>query len=173
MTETPTLSDLNMADKNVFVAALGDIFEHSPWVAEQAFEKRPFAAVAELHQAMVDIVDHSSEEARRVLICSHPELAGKEAAEGVLTRDSQKEQASAGLDQCTPEEFTRLNELNGAYRKKFEFPFIIAVRGRNRQEIMADMENRLGNDPQEEFDRCIQEIARIAELRLGSLLGYP
>ncbi len=171
MTEPVSLNDLNTTSKDSFVDTLGGIFEHSPWVAEQVHEQRPFSSVTTLHQAMVAIVKESTIEARQQLICSHPELAGKEAKEGGLTDDSKNEQASAGLDQCTPQELAKLNQLNAVYRDKFHFPFIIAVRGRNRQEIMEDMEARIGNAPQVEFERCIDEIARIAELRLNALLN--
>ena len=171
MSHSPTLGDLNVVDRNGFVQHLGSIFEHSPWVAEQAYDHRPFASVANLHKLMVELVDKSSVEARLTLIRSHPELAGKEASEDRLTEDSKSEQSSAGLDQCSPEEYARLNRLNKAYREKFDFPFIIAVRGRNRWQIMEDMEQRLGNSPDEEFARCIKEIARIAQLRLEAMLG--
>jgi len=186
MTETLSLSELNGVDKDTFIAILGGIFEHSPWVAEQVYGQQPFADVSVLHQAMVAKVKDSNEEMRKRLICSHPELAGKEAEEGgflvvkltancrlltLLTADSKSEQSSAGLDQCTTQEFARLKQLNAAYRGKFSFPFIIAVRGRNRHEIMEDMEIRLNNSPEVEFDRCIEEIARIAELRLEGLIG--
>lgn len=166
-----SLGELNTASKETFVSILGGIFEHSPWVAEQAFAHRPYASVTNLHRMMVDIVQESSIEARKKLICSHPELAGKEASEGTLTSDSKSEQASAGLDQCTPEEYAQLNRLNGEYREKFHFPFIIAVRGRNRQEILADIESRLANTQQVEFDRCIEEVEKIAQLRLAALLN--
>ncbi len=171
MTQLSSLKQLNTTDRDTFIALLGGIFEHSPWVAERVYGKQPFSDITELHRAMVSVVQESTREERLKLICNHPELAGKEAKEDSLTEDSKSEQASAGLDQCTPQEFARLNQLNAAYRDKFKFPFIIAVRGRNRHEIMDDIESRLDNSPEVEFDRCIDEIARIAELRLEGLLG--
>ncbi len=162
------LSDLSRAD---FVARLGDIFEHSPWVAERAWSSRPFGSIDELHAAMVASVDAASEGEQLALICAHPELAGKEAAAGTLTRASIGEQKGAGLDQCSAGELARLRKLNVAYRERFGFPFVIAVKGLSRHQIMDTMEARMKNDRTTEFRACLREIARIGRLRLEALLA--
>ncbi len=166
-----TLEELSTADRAAFVSALGGIFEHSPWIAEQAWEARPFASIGDLHWAMVRIVQSASAERQLALICAHPELAGKEAADGTLTADSKDEQASAGLNRCTPDELARLSHLNRAYREKFGFPFVIAVKNSTKLEIFRELEWRLHNPQEAEFRRCLDEIAQIARLRLAALLG--
>lgn len=161
------LSDLSQDD---FVARLGDIFEHSPWVAERAWSSRPFRSLDELHAAMVTTVDAASEVEQLALICAHPELAGKEAADGTLTRASTGEQKGAGLDQCSAEELARLRKLNVDYRERFGFPFVIAVKGLSRYQIMDTVEERLKNDKATEFRACLREIAKIGRFRLEALL---
>jgi 2-oxo-4-hydroxy-4-carboxy-5-ureidoimidazoline decarboxylase len=170
MTPPLTLERLSSADRDSFVAALGGVFEHSPWIAGKAWEARPFASADALHQAMVNVVSAAPRERQLALIAAHPELAGKEAAAGTLTADSQGEQASAGLNRCTAAELKRLHELNAAYRKKFGFPFVMAIKNRSKQEILQALEARLEVAPESEFSRCLDEIARIARLRIGALL---
>jgi 2-oxo-4-hydroxy-4-carboxy-5-ureidoimidazoline decarboxylase len=167
----PSVESLSRADQDAFVAALGGIFEHSPWVAERAWEARPFASVEALHRAMVGVVERLPRETQVALVRAHPELAGREAAAGTLTADSTGEQQSAGLDRCTPDELARLRDLNARYREKFGFPFVMAVRGRSRHEIMDAMEARLGNDAGTELARCLSEIGRITRVRLDALFG--
>jgi 2-oxo-4-hydroxy-4-carboxy-5-ureidoimidazoline decarboxylase len=162
-----TLDHLNEFDCTVFVAALGEIFEHSPWVAEAVYDFRPFADVDALHAAMVAAVDAAPVERQYALIRAHPQLAGKAAIAGALTEASTREQKGAGLDQCTPEEYARLHALNAAYEEKFGFPFIIAVRGHTRGSIIDAMEQRLASDPMTEHREALRQIARIARLRLG------
>src|SRR5437867_1441394 len=132
-----TLAEVNAMNPASFVAALGDVFEHSPWVAEGAVAKRPFANFEALHRAMVEVVGTAGEARQLALIRAHPELAGKAAVRGQLTADSRQEQSGAGLTQCSAEEFARLTELNRAYNAKFGFPFIIAVKGLDRAGIIA------------------------------------
>ena len=166
-----TLDELNAIDAAGFVAALGGVFEHSPWVAEAALAKRPFARVEELHRAMVEAVASAGEERQLALIRAHPELAGKVAVRGELTADSRQEQSGAGLTQCSPQEFARLNELNRAYNAKFGFPFIIAVKGLDRAAIIARFAQRIEHDRSTEFREALEQIARIARLRLDAMLA--
>ena len=171
---TATLPDrlhsLSVGDRAHFVAALGSAFEHSPWVAEIAWEARPFASIDQLHAAMVDAVRSAGSSQQLALICAHPELAGKEAAAGCLTQDSQAEQASAGLDRCTAEESGRLRQLNRSYRDKFGFPFVMAVKHRSKHDILAALAARTSNSREQEFSTCLSEIGRIGRLRLDALL---
>jgi 2-oxo-4-hydroxy-4-carboxy-5-ureidoimidazoline decarboxylase len=171
MTERPTLASLSAARRDEFVRVLGGIFEHTPWIAERAYEARPFRSVDELHRAMLAALAPAPREAKLALICAHPELAGKEAAAGRMTEDSMGEQAAAGLDRCTPDELARLRAGNAAYREKFGFPFVMAVKGRCRQEILAELASRVGGTRDAEFARCLGEIGKIARLRLDALLG--
>ena len=168
----PTLSGLSTASRDEFVRALGGVFEHTPWIAERAYAARPFASVEALHRTMLTALATAPDDAKLALICAHPELAGKEAAAGTMTADSVGEQASAGLDRCTPEELSRLRAGNAAYREKFGFPFVIAVKGRSREEILAALTARIGNTRDTEFARCIEEIGKIARLRLDALLEF-
>lgn len=163
-----TLSALPQAD---FVAALADIFEHSPWIPERAWAARPFADVGQLHAAMLTVLDAATPDEQLGLICAHPELAGKEAAEGTLTDASTAEQRGAGLDQCSKEELQRLRDLNAAYRARFGFPFVIAVKGLSRYQIMDGVDARLHNDQGTEFTACLREIGKIARFRLDALFA--
>ena len=165
-----TLAELNARDRRGFVVALGGIFEDSPWVAEAAWPRHPFATLDALYRAMVDAVHAAAEDSQLALIRAHPELAGKAAVRGKLTADSRAEQSGAGLDQCSPQEFARLQELNRAYNAKFGFPFIIAVKGLDRAAIIKRFTERLERDRAAEFEEALQQIARIAWLRLEALV---
>ena len=165
------LRSLSSATCVDFTAALGAIFEHSPWVAEKAWDKRPFASIDELHAAMVDAVHAARPATQLALICAHPELAGKEADAGQLTQESNTEQVSAGLDHLTAGELARLREANHAYREKFGFPFVMAVKHRSKHDILAALASRVGNSRDEEFATCLNEIGRIGRLRLDAMLG--
>lgn len=153
-----------------FVDKYRDIYEHSPWVAEQA---EPVVGdstdVSEIARVMADCVDNASEEQRLALIRAHPDLAGKAQVAGELTADSTTEQSSAGLDQCTPEEYLRFQDMNQAYHLRFGFPFVMAVRDSSRAQILAAFEQRLGNDREVEFETALAEIHRIARLRLEAM----
>lgn len=162
------LSSLSQAD---FVRELGSIFEHSPWIPERAWAARPFADVDALHQAMMQVVREAAPDERLALIAAHPELAGKEAAAGTLTQHSTSEQRGAGLDQCSPDELQRLRNLNADYRQRFGFPFVIAVKGRSRYQIMDAIEQRLHNARDDEFDTCLDQIGQIARFRLDALFA--
>ena len=153
-----------------FIMRYGGIYENSPWVAEKAAPLVDGSAdIDVIARVMVDCVDNASRERQLALICAHPDLAGKAAVAGELTDDSRSEQASAGLDQCSPEEYERFQALNRAYRRKFGFPFVMAVRDCSRAQILAAFESRLENDYDEEFENALLEIHRIARLRLVAL----
>jgi OHCU decarboxylase len=155
-----------------FVERFAGVYEHSPWVAETVYDARLRPAhdgVKALHAAMVEAVETAPQERRRELLRAHPDLAGRVSVRGELTVASTAEQVSAGLDACTSEEFARFRELNDAYRVKFGFPFIMAVRGRSRSEILAAFERRIKNEAAAEFRTALDEVHKIALLRLGEL----
>lgn len=166
-----TLAELSRLPQDAFVARLDGIFEHSPWIAERAWSAGPFSSVDALHAAMCLVVDTASPSEQFALICAHPELAGKEAEEGTLTDASTGEQRGAGLDQCSKEELQRLRGLNKTYRDRFGFPFVIAVKGLTRHQIMDGVEARLANDRDTEFRACLKEIGKIARFRLDALFA--
>src|SRR5262249_7420623 len=166
-----TLDQLNSMPADTFVTVLAGIFEHSPWVPEAAARQRPFASIDALHDAMSRIVEQAGDERQLKLINAHPELAGKAAVRGELTAESTREQSGAGLDLCTQEEFDRLQSLNKAYREKFGFPFILAVRGYDRHGIIATFEARVNNSRADELRASLDQIYRIARFRLDELLG--
>jgi len=152
--------------RDAFIARYGGIYEHSPWVAETAFDGASdleAGALAELFAACVDNAPHAR---KLALIRAHPDLAGRAAIAGELTNQSTDEQQSARLDQCSAEEFAQFQRLNACYKEKFRFPFVMAVRNSHRSDILAAFEARLANDPQTEFETAITEIHKIARLRL-------
>lgn len=153
-----------------FVRRYGGIYESSPWVAELAAPHiDETATVDEIARIMADCVDNASRDRQLELIRAHPDLAGRAAVAGELTPESTEEQASAGLDQCTPQQFERFTELNEQYTVKFAFPFVMAVRGSSRDEILAAFERRLGHDYDQEFETALDEIHKIARLRLEAM----
>ena len=165
-----TLDQLNALDREAFTRALGAVFEHSPWVAERAWPQRPFASLEALHAAMCEAVRQAGPAAQLNLIRAHPQLAGRAAIAGELSADSAREQRGAGLDQCSPEEYLRLTELNAHYQARFGFPYILAVRGHTRTSILADLAARLPNARQAEMLEALRQIERIAALRLADLV---
>ena len=165
------LQALNALAAPAFIHLLGGIFEHSPWVAERVVNQRPFASTQALHAAMVAAIEAEGAEAQLKLIRAHPELAGRAAVRGELTEESNREQSGAGLDRCTPQEFSELQDLNTRYNQKFGFPFIVAVRGHTRHTIIALMAKRLGNSVEAEQRECLQQIYKIGEFRLGDLFA--
>jgi 2-oxo-4-hydroxy-4-carboxy-5-ureidoimidazoline decarboxylase len=166
-----TLEQLNTMPRDAFETALSGIFEHSPWVAEKAAKRRPFASVDALYAAMCEIVENAGDERQLALINAHPELAGKAAVRGDLTAESTREQSGAGLAACSPEEFDKLQRLNRAYRDKFGFPFILAVRGYDRAGIIANFEARVGNARDVELRTSLEQIYRIARFRIDDLVA--
>src|SRR5262245_7225275 len=166
-----TLEDLNACSQAEFVGALGNIFEHSPWIAEQAAAERPFAGIRSLFAAMKEAVDHAPQEGRLALIKSHPDLANKTQRAAGLTADSNAEQNSAGLDRLSDAEYDAFERVNKAYRATFGFPYIVCVRRHTRDSILRDFERRLPNDARTEIQVAIAEIVRIAALRLDQLVA--
>jgi len=176
MTDKLTLERLNQADREAFTALLDGTYEHSPWIAARAWDARPFTTLAALKHALVQAVRDSGHDAQLGLIRAHPELAGKAMVAKTLTAESTHEQGKAGLTQCTPEEFDRIQRLNAAYNQKFGFPFILAVRGPrgvglDKQQIIATFERRLHHHPDFEFAEALRNIHRIAEIRLDDKFG--
>lgn len=159
-------------DKKAFVSLLGGVFEHSPWVAERAWERRPFASVSALHDAMTDAVGKASAAERLALVRAHPELAGREAVGGSLTVDSSGEQGRLGFTSLSKDEFSRITKINRAYREKFGFPCIVALRlHATRASVMAEMERRLGNNADTELANALEQIGHITRGRLEKLQG--
>lgn len=165
------LAHLSSLDRQTFVLQLDGIFEHSPWIAEHSWAARPFIDIDSLHGAMLKVLDAASREDKLALIRAHPELAAKEAGTGTLTTASTGEQRGAGLDQCSREELDTLRRLNAEYRERHAFPFVIAVKGLNRYEIIDTLGTRIANDTETEFAACLCEIGRIARFRLDTLFA--
>jgi 2-oxo-4-hydroxy-4-carboxy-5-ureidoimidazoline decarboxylase len=155
-----------------FVTLYGRVYEHSPWIAEALWSAglKPEHDTAEgLHRALAATVDAAPRDRQLALLRAHPDLAGRLAVVGELTAESTAEQASAGLDKCTPAEFQRFTALNEAYKRKFPFPFIMAVKGKSRAEILEAFERRILNDEESEFRTALAEVHKIALLRLRDL----
>lgn len=167
------LATLNSAPREKFVEALGGIFEHAPWVAEAAAAARPFASLGALYAALGDAVRKAEPARILALIQGHPDLAGKAARAGALTPDSTAEQAGAGLDRLSEEEYAAFHRLNDAYRARFGFPFIVCVRRHTKDSILAQFERRLAHDATAELEAAVGEIMRIAALRLDQHVAAP
>jgi 2-oxo-4-hydroxy-4-carboxy-5-ureidoimidazoline decarboxylase len=167
-----TLSGLNGLGRTDFVRVLGSVFEHSPWIAEAAWSKLPFATLEDLHQALCETVENSGEEKQLALIQAHPDLAGRAALNGTLTRESNAEQSSAGLNRLSPSEIALFQKQNDAYRETFGFPFVICARLNRPAAILAAFEERLKNTPDRELKTALEEIFKIAELRLRDLITH-
>jgi 2-oxo-4-hydroxy-4-carboxy-5-ureidoimidazoline decarboxylase len=163
---TLTLDALNKLDQDAFTAALGHIFEDSPWVAHAAWAQRPFASVAALHAAMCDVVARASVAQQLALIRAHPDLVGRAARTGSLGPESTQEQAAAGLNALSADEVATFDQLNGAYRERFGFPFVICARENKKDSILRGFHERLGNSREQEIATALGEIAKIAHLRL-------
>jgi beta-ureidopropionase / N-carbamoyl-L-amino-acid hydrolase len=176
MAATLTLAQLNSSTQAQFTALLDGTYEHSPWIAEATWSKRPFTTLAALKRALAETVRDAGIDAQLALIRAHPELAGKAMVSRMLTAESTNEQGKAGLTDCTPEEFARIRKLNADYNAKFGFPFILAVRGPrgtglDKAEIISTFSRRLGHHPDFERDECLRNIHRIAEIRLADKVG--
>lgn len=164
------MAPINAMDRAAFVQKFGGIFENSPWVAEKTWEKRPFASLDDMHAAMVAAAKYAPAAMQLALLQSHPDLAGKEAEAGTMTASSVAEQASAGLNALSHAEMTRMSDLNAAYKRKFGFPFIIAVRMHTKEGILFEFNRRLQNDTQTEFANDLENVYIITRLRLNKLL---
>lgn len=165
--DTLTLAQINTMRQAEFAESLGGIFEHSPWVAEGTYGKRPFESVQQLHDSMVETARNAEHSRILALLRAHPDLATRLQ----VTPLSAAEQQGAGLDRLTPEEFKQLTELNAAYTEKFQFPFILAVRGKNKDDIIKAIRERVDRSLQEEWDQALQEIGKITRFRLEDLLA--
>lgn len=165
-----TISELNQSSREVFVRIVGPVFEHSAWIAEATWPKRPFASVENLHAALCETVRAAGEEKQLALIRAHPDLVGKLALAGQLTKESTGEQASAGLDKLSPQETELFQKNNAAYKAKFGFPFIICARLNKKEAILAGFDRRLQNSREMEIKTALEEIFKIAELRLQDLI---
>lgn len=157
-----TLEQVNKLSADEFAQAFGDVAEHSPWVAEGAAVMRPYAARADMIEAFNTALEAAGHAAQLILINAHPDLAGK----AKLTADSQSEQAGAGLDTLNADELARFTDLNGRYKAKFEFPFIFAVKGATKYQILESFELRIDNDAEAEFATAIENIKRIFMFRI-------
>ncbi|RMQ41644.1 hypothetical protein ALQ04_00553 [Pseudomonas cichorii] len=171
MSHFQTLTPSSLS-RDAFIAAFADIYEHSPWVAEQAYDQGlnlELDQVENLHARMSEILLSASHERQLALINAHPDLAGKAAVAGELTEASSSEQAGAGIHQCSAAEFQRFTELNQAYKARFGFPFIMAVKGSDRHKILAAFEQRIQHSAEAEFACALAEINKIALFRLQPL----
>jgi 2-oxo-4-hydroxy-4-carboxy-5-ureidoimidazoline decarboxylase len=171
MSQTLQLSELNAYSKDDFVAALANIFEYSPWIAERAAAARPFAGVLQLFDAMTAAVNLAAPGLRLALIKAHPDLADKTQRAAGLTKESSAEQNSLGLDRLSDAEYDAFERVNKAYRAKFDFPYIVCVRRQTKDSVLRDFERRLPNDIATEMQRSVAEICRIAALRLDLLVA--
>ena len=163
------MDSVNELDRAAFVERYGPLFEHSPWVAEDAWSDRPFADKDELFAALRAAMYAAPRQRQLALIRAHPDLAGKAAIEGSLTKSSKREQASAGLDRLTPDEYDQFTRTNTAYRERFDFPFVVCVREHTKESILRVAAERLAHSKDEEVRVALEEIAKIARLRLEDL----
>lgn len=161
-----TIEELNQADKESFVDILGSVYERSPWVAERTWSEQPFSSVDELHESMERAVQNVSQEEKLELLRAHPDLGERTE----MTDASQREQASAGLDQLSPSQYETFQNLNETYRENFGFPFIIAVKDESPSTIRNAMEERVDHSKSEEFQTALNEVHTIARFRLEEML---
>jgi 2-oxo-4-hydroxy-4-carboxy-5-ureidoimidazoline decarboxylase len=166
-----TLADLNPMTPAEFTTTLGAIYEHAAWVAAGAASARPFATVSDLHASMAEIVDAAPHEKQFALVAGHPDLGGKLARAGQLEAASAVEQAGLGLDRLSNEEFEAFDSMNAAYRTKFGFPFVIAVKRHTRASVLEAFKNRLQNDAETELTAALAEVHMIARFRLDALFS--
>lgn len=162
-------NDPTQISKSAFISQFGGVYEHSAWVAEKAYDDGLPEGVEPLVASLRAIIEAAGEKSQLVLLRAHPDLAGKLATSGELTEESTSEQAGAGLDECTPEEFAEFTQLNGTYKEKFGFPYILAVKGRHRVEILDNFRSRVDNTIAQEFREALDQVHQIARLRLEAL----
>jgi 2-oxo-4-hydroxy-4-carboxy-5-ureidoimidazoline decarboxylase len=165
-----SLAQINSLSAEKFVAQFGALYEHSPWIAAGAWEKRPFSSIEDLRAKLDATLRAAPPERQLALVRAHPDLAGRLARAGSLTNESTQEQRSAGLDQLTPEEASEFDQLNAAYLTRFGFPFVICARLNDRQAILNAFRSRLRHAPAEEFQAALAEIHQIAGLRLAQIV---
>jgi len=162
------INKINKLSKSEFIKVFANIFENAGWIAEELYNQKPFDNFEALSSKMLNIFEATTREKQLKILNAHPDLANKIKI-SLLTPDSLKEQTSAGLDQCTEEEFDEFKHLNEQYKKKFGFPFILAVKGKNKNEILDNFKKRISFDPTTEFDETIKQVKQIASLRLKEL----
>ena len=165
-----TIENINSLDAEQFVELLGGVYEHSPWMAERAHSKQPFADVAAMLSAMRETLAVAEKDEQLGLIRAHPDLAGIAAVRGELTVESTSEQAGAGLGDLTEAEFVKFTDLNNRYKERFDFPFIMAVKNATKQQIIAGFKSRIENQPDDEFATALEQINRIASFRIADLV---
>ena len=161
-----TLAELNARDRDTFVETLGWIFEDSPWVAERAWPRRPFASLEALHQAMIDVVQQANETEQLALLCAHPDLGTRAR----ISDASTGEQRGAGLDRLDMAEYERLQRLNGEYRRRFGFPFLFAIKGSTKEDVLTALKLRVGRSRDEELAEALRQVFRIAGFRLEDVV---
>ena len=161
------INKINKLTKSEFVKVFANIFENAGWIAEELYKKKPFKDFDELSSKMMNIFEISSKEKKLKILNDHPDLGDKTKISS-LTQDSLKEQKTVGLDQCTKEEFDEFKKLNDAY-KKFGFPFIMAVKGKNKIEILDNFRKRVNSESEIEFEEAVKQVKKIAKLRLENL----
>ena len=166
-----SLTDVNAMERSAFIACFGEVAEHAPWVAERAETRRPFASAEDMVAAFQAVTREAPEADRLRLIRAHPDLAGRAAIAGELAEASRKEQAAAGLDLLTPDEFARFSELNSLYRARFGIPFIFAVKGASKHQILDSFAARLDNDRTTEHANALDQVCRIVAFRIAERLG--
>ena len=161
------INKINKLSKSEFIKVFANIFENARWIAEELYDQKPFDNFGELSSKMLNIFETATKEKQLKILNAHPDLASKTKI-NLLTPDSLKEQTSVGLDQCTEEEFNEFEKLNDSY-KKFGFPFILAVKGKTKIEILNNFKKRIFSDPETEFNEAIKQVKLIASLRLEEL----
>ena len=161
-----TIAELNERDRTAFVDTLGGVFEDSPWVAERAWARRPFSSLDHLHQAMIDVVQEATESERIALLRAHPDLGTRAR----ISDASTGEQRGAGLDRLTTDEYERLQRLNADYRRRFGFPFLFAVKGTTKDDVLSALESRVQRAPVEELAEAFRQVSRIARFRLEDVM---
>ena len=162
------INKINKLPESEFTKVFANIFENASWIAGKLYIQKPFNSFEELSSKMIDIFETSSKEKKLEIINAHPDLADKTKI-GLLTPDSKKEQSSANLDQCTEVEFKEFKKLNNLYKKKFNFPFILAVKEKNKNEILDNFKKRISSNPEIEFNEATKQVKQIASLRLKEL----
>ncbi|MGZ4982809.1 MAG: 2-oxo-4-hydroxy-4-carboxy-5-ureidoimidazoline decarboxylase [Chthoniobacterales bacterium] len=162
----PNLAEINSMNRDEFVAIIGPVFEHSPWIAERAWAHRPFSTADDLHEKLCHTVRAATPDEQLMLIRAHPDLVTR----AVLTRESQNEQASAGLGNLSADEAQQFQDYNARYRERFDFPFVICARLNKKEAILRAFPERLQNSPEREMETALEEIYKIADLRLQDLL---
>jgi len=165
------INKINKLSQSEFIKVFGNIFENAEWIAEELYNQKPFDNFEELSSKMLNIFETATKEKQLKILNAHPDLANKTKI-SLLTPDSLKEQASAGLDQCTEEEFDEYKHLNEQYKKKFGFPFILAVRGSDRQQVLENFRKRIDSGRDDEFAEALRQVHRIAWLRLQEIECY-